>query len=151
LEAGSAKRQPYAIPTSDEAWDGHGFVSRKQGPFKIRSREYPQASGVEVTKGYLVVFSKCTGSNFSGHAPDVPGCISAADTLPEIAKMMREALEFHFEGMAAHGEPIPEPLTMNVLFRPEDFVDVEYFVVQKIDVNLPSARDSEQISAHRAA
>ena len=102
-------------------------------------------------KSYLVVFAKCAGSNFSGHAPDVPGCVSAADTLPEIAKMMRESLEFHFEGMAAHGESIPEPLTMSVQFRPEDFEEVEYFVVQKLDVNVPAAGDSRKVSAHQAA
>jgi hypothetical protein len=59
-------------------------------------------------------------------------------------------LEFHFEGMAAHGEPIPDPHTVNVQFRPEDFEDVEYFVVQKLEVNIPSARDSQEMSAHRA-
>jgi predicted RNase H-like HicB family nuclease len=100
-------------------------------------------------KNYLVVFGKCAGSNFSGRAPDIPGCVSAGDTLEEMRSMMREALEFHFEGLFAEGESIPEPKTQNVEFNPEDFEDVEYFVVQKLAVNVPAG--AEQFSKHQAA
>ena len=102
-----------------------------------------------MTKNYLVVFGKCAGSNFSGHAPDVPGCVSAGDTLEEMRSMMREALEFHLEGLFAEGEPIPEPRTQNVEFNPEDFEDVEYFVVQKLAVKVPAG--AERFKKHRAA
>jgi len=64
--------------------------------------------------------------------------------------MMREALEFHFEGLASHGEPIPDAVTVNVEFKPEDFEGVEYFVVQKLEINVP-ARDSSELNAHQAA
>jgi predicted RNase H-like HicB family nuclease len=97
-----------------------------------------------MTKRYLVVFGKCMGSNFSGHAPDVPGCVSAGDTLEEMQSMMREALEFHLRGLIAEGEPIPEPKTQNVEFKPEDFEDVEYFVVQHIEVNVPATAKTHQ-------
>jgi predicted RNase H-like HicB family nuclease len=102
-------------------------------------------------RNYLVVFGKCIGSNFSGHAPDVPGCVSAGDTLEEMSAMMREALEFHLEGLASHGEPAPEALTVNVEFKPEDFEDVEYFVVRHLEVNLSMAADSHNLKAHQAA
>jgi predicted RNase H-like HicB family nuclease len=90
-----------------------------------------------MTKRYLVVYAKCKGSNFSGHAPDVPGCVSAGDTLEEMASMMREALEFHLSGMLEDGEAIPEPTTTDVELKDEDFEDVEYFVVQKLEVRVP--------------
>jgi predicted RNase H-like HicB family nuclease len=102
-----------------------------------------------MTKNYLVVFGKCAGSNFSGHAPDVPGCVSVGDTLEEMRSMMREALEFHFQGLVAEGESIPDPSTQNVEFKPGDFEDVEYFVVQKLAVNLPAG--AEQLNTHQAA
>jgi predicted RNase H-like HicB family nuclease len=102
-----------------------------------------------MTKNYLVVFGKCTGSNFSGHAPDVPGCVSAGDSLEEMQSMMREALEFHLEGLVADGEPIPEPKTQNVEFKPEDFEDVEYFVVQKLTVKVPAGAGA--LNKHQAA
>jgi predicted RNase H-like HicB family nuclease len=94
-----------------------------------------------MTKRYLVVYAKCKGSNFSGHAPDVPGCVSAGDTLEEMQVMMREALEFHLSGMLEDGEMIPEPITTDVELKDEDFEDVEYFVVQKLEVKVP---DHEQ-------
>ncbi|MFP5235612.1 MAG: type II toxin-antitoxin system HicB family antitoxin [Acidobacteriota bacterium] len=104
-----------------------------------------------MTKNYLVVFGKCTGSNFSGHAPDVPGCISAGDTLEEMRAMMREALELHFQGLAEYGEPIPEPKTINVEFKPQDFADVEYFVVQHIEVSVPANAVFETAKTDQAA
>jgi predicted RNase H-like HicB family nuclease len=102
-----------------------------------------------MTKDYLVVFAKCAGSNFSGHAPDVLGCVSAGETLEEMQSMMREALEFHFQGLIEERESIPEPKTQNVEFKPEDFEDVEYFVVQKLAVKVPAG--AEKLNTHQAA
>jgi predicted RNase H-like HicB family nuclease len=87
---------------------------------------------------YLVVYAKYKGSNFSGCAPDVPGCVSAGDTLDEMKAMMREALESHFELLAERGYAIPKPAAESVDFKTEDFEDTEYFVVQKIEVKVPS-------------
>jgi predicted RNase H-like HicB family nuclease len=97
-----------------------------------------------MTKRYLVVYAKCKGSNFSGHAPDVPGCISVGDTLEEMNAMMREALEFHFEGILEDGDTIPEPVTMNADLKAEDFEDVEYFVVQKLEVKIPALAQTRE-------
>ncbi len=101
-----------------------------------------------MTKRYLVVYAKCIGSNFSGHAPDVPGCVSVGDTLEEMNTMMREALEFHLEGMVEDGESTPEPTTTNVEFKAEDFEDAEYFVVQHLEVKVPTyEQNSEPVRA----
>ena len=136
-----AKRQSRAVQTPGEAGTGHGSNARQQGSVEVRHAQYPQTSGVDMTKRYLVVYAKCKGSNFSGHAPDVPGCVSAGDTLEEMQVMMREALEFHLSGMLEDGEMIPEPTTTDVELKDEDFEDVEYFVVQKLEVKVP---DHEQ-------
>jgi predicted RNase H-like HicB family nuclease len=90
-----------------------------------------------MTKRYLVVYAKCKNSNFSGHAPDVPGCVSVGDTLDEMNTMMREALEFHLSGIIEDGGVIPEPTTTDVELKDDDFEDVEYFVVQKLEVKVP--------------
>jgi len=103
-------------------------------------------------KTYLVVYGKSKGSNFSGHAPDILGCISAADTLEEMSAMMREALEGHFEMMVEDGEAIPEPTATSVDFEPGDFDDVEYFVIQQLEVNVPTREAvGEHSEAHQAA
>jgi predicted RNase H-like HicB family nuclease len=56
---------------------------------------------------YAIIIEKGK-RNYSAYAPDVPGCVAAAKTLEETKKLMKEALEFHFEGMLVHGEPIPK-------------------------------------------
>lgn len=61
-------------------------------------------------KRYAVIIEKAEG-NYSAYAPDVPGCVAAGQTVEETLQLMHEALEFHFEGMAEDGDPIPEPVT----------------------------------------
>ena len=95
-----------------------------------------------MTKRYLVVYAKCKGSNFSGHAPDVPGCVSVGDTLDEMNTKMREALEFHLEGILEDGNSIPEPTTMSIDLKAEDFEDVDYFIVRQLEVKVPSHRQN---------
>jgi len=91
-----------------------------------------------MTRKYLVVYAKSPGSNFAGYAPDVPGCVSAGETLDEMRAMMREGLESHFEVMLEHGEAIPKPSATRVELRDEDFSDVEYFVVEHLEVAVPA-------------
>ena len=137
-----AKGQSRTVQASVEAGASHGSHARQQGSIEVRRSKYPQTSGVEMTKRYLVVYAKCKGSNFSGHAPDVPGCVSAGDTLDEMNAMMREALEFHLEGMLEDGESIPEPTTMTVDLKADDFEDVDYFIVGQLEVNVPSRKQT---------
>jgi len=60
---------------------------------------------------YFVLYAP-TANGYSAHAPDLPGCIAAAATLAETRQLMKEAIEFHLEGMRLHGEPIPKPVTL---------------------------------------
>jgi predicted RNase H-like HicB family nuclease len=57
---------------------------------------------------YLVVIE---GSNrsFSAFAPDLPGCVAAAESLAEVERLMTEAIPLHVESLSAHGETVPEP------------------------------------------
>jgi len=60
---------------------------------------------------YAVVIEKAE-NNYSAYVPDLPGCISVGDTLDEVQQMIREAIEFHIEGMRLDGDPVPEPTTL---------------------------------------
>lgn len=60
---------------------------------------------------YAIVIETAPGSNFSAYAPDLPGCVAAGDSPDEVRRNMREATEFHLEGMREDGGPIPEPAT----------------------------------------
>lgn len=57
---------------------------------------------------YAVVISK-TGTGYSAHVPDLPGCIATGRTLEQTKRRMAEAVEMHLQGMREDGEPIPEP------------------------------------------
>ena len=46
---------------------------------------------------------------FSAYCPDLPGVIAAGETLEETEKLMREAIEFHLEGLKLENLPLPEP------------------------------------------
>ena len=57
---------------------------------------------------YLIILEK-TKTGFSAYVPDLPGCVATGDTLQETEKLIREAVEFHLEGLRADGLPIPPP------------------------------------------
>lgn len=41
--------------------------------------------------------------------PDLPGCVAAAESQVEVEALIREAIEFHIEGLRDEGRPLPEP------------------------------------------
>jgi predicted RNase H-like HicB family nuclease len=55
---------------------------------------------------YMVVVEKGQNS-FGAYVPDLPGCIAAAESRDEVLKLIREAIEFHIEGLREDGQPIP--------------------------------------------
>ena len=63
---------------------------------------------------YLVIIEKA-GGNYSAYSPDLPGCITTGKTPEETANNMREAIEFHIEGLREHGEPVPPPTSSGEL------------------------------------
>jgi predicted RNase H-like HicB family nuclease len=59
---------------------------------------------------YLIVVEK-TATGFSAYSPDLPGCVSTGSTREEIEKNIREAIEFHLEGLRQEGHELPPPST----------------------------------------
>ena len=57
---------------------------------------------------YTVIYERGP-NNWSAYVPDLPGCIATGKTRSDLETLIREAIEFHIEGMRQHGEPIPEP------------------------------------------
>ncbi|HEX8359680.1 MAG TPA: type II toxin-antitoxin system HicB family antitoxin [Longimicrobium sp.] len=62
-------------------------------------------------KRYLVVVEP-TSTGYSAYSPDLPGCISTGRTREEVEANMREAIEFHIEGLRLEGLPVPEPTSL---------------------------------------
>ena len=58
--------------------------------------------------GYAIIIEKGE-RNYSACCPDLPGVAAAGETEEETAKLMKEAIEFHLEGLKEDNLPIPEP------------------------------------------
>jgi predicted RNase H-like HicB family nuclease len=59
-------------------------------------------------KKYLIVIEP-TDTGYSSYSPDLPGCVSAGKSREEAERNMREAIEFHVDGLRQEGYPVPEP------------------------------------------
>lgn len=60
---------------------------------------------------YAVLFEK-TGTGYSAHVPDLPGCAAAGSTLEETTDLIRGAIRMHLAGIAEDGDEIPKPRTI---------------------------------------
>jgi predicted RNase H-like HicB family nuclease len=57
---------------------------------------------------YAVVIEKAP-SNYAAYVPDLPDCIATGASVGETETLIREAIEFHLEGLKADGLPVPLP------------------------------------------
>lgn len=57
-------------------------------------------------KDLLIIIEKTT-TGYSAYAPDLPGCVATGDTKRQVRKNMKEAIEFHLEGMREEGLRVP--------------------------------------------
>ena len=62
-------------------------------------------------KKYLIILEK-TDTGYSGYPPDLPGCASTGRTREEVEANMREAIQFHIDGLKLEGYDVPEPSTL---------------------------------------
>ena len=56
---------------------------------------------------YLIIIEK-TAIDFSSYSRDLIGCVSTGKTRSEVEENMREAIQFHLEGMQEEGYKIPQ-------------------------------------------
>jgi predicted RNase H-like HicB family nuclease len=57
---------------------------------------------------YMVVVEKGK-SGYGAYVPDLPGCVAASANKEELLQLIKEAVQFHIEGLVEFGQPIPEP------------------------------------------
>jgi predicted RNase H-like HicB family nuclease len=57
---------------------------------------------------YAIVI-EAAESNYSAYVPDLPGCVATGTSIDETEQAIREAIEFHLEGLRADNLPIPVP------------------------------------------
>jgi len=56
-------------------------------------------------KQYMVIYESGQ-RNWSAYVPDLPGCIATGKTRQLAEQQIREAIEFHIEGLKSHGERV---------------------------------------------
>jgi antitoxin HicB len=58
------------------------------------------------------IYPEPDGSGYTAEIPDLPGCITFADTLEELWVMIEDAKKGWLELALADGDPIPEPSSL---------------------------------------
>jgi len=79
-----------------------------------------------VTRRYLIGLEHVKGSNYGAHVPDLLGCVATGRTREECMRNIREAIEFHLDGMLRRGLEIPPPSTTPA----DEEGDTEYVEVE---------------------
>jgi len=57
---------------------------------------------------YLIVIEK-TETGYSAYSPDLDGCVATGATKQDVEQNIREAIEFHLEGLRREGYRVPSP------------------------------------------
>ncbi|MFA6311850.1 MAG: type II toxin-antitoxin system HicB family antitoxin [Sterolibacterium sp.] len=57
---------------------------------------------------YAIVIERAE-SNYSAYVPDLPGCIATGTNIQQVEAEIREAIEFHIDGLREDGCLIPLP------------------------------------------
>jgi predicted RNase H-like HicB family nuclease len=60
---------------------------------------------------YLIILEK-TGTGYSVYSPDLPGCVATGQTKEETEQEMKDAIEFHIEGLRLNGNEVPKPSSL---------------------------------------
>jgi predicted RNase H-like HicB family nuclease len=57
---------------------------------------------------YMVVVERGETS-WGAHVPDLPGCVAVGETREDVLRLIREAIEFHIDGLRQDGLAVPTP------------------------------------------
>ncbi len=57
---------------------------------------------------YTVIIEK-GDSSYGAFVPDLPGCIAVGETEQEATALIKDAIEFHIEGIVEDGAIVPIP------------------------------------------
>lgn len=64
---------------------------------------------------YRVVIEQDEDGVFVAEAPSLPGCVSQGRTREDAVANIKEAMAVYLESLEAHGEPIPPPISEEVV------------------------------------
>jgi predicted RNase H-like HicB family nuclease len=62
---------------------------------------------------YAIIIERAEDGGYGAWCPDLPGVVALADTEADVIIEMKQAIEFHIEGLREDGLPIPHPATVS--------------------------------------
>ncbi len=72
---------------------------------------------------YIAFIHKDPDSIYGVSFPDVPGCISAGDTIDDAVRNAVEALSGHIRMLEADGDPVPSPRDFDAIMNDPDLAE----------------------------
>ena len=110
-------------------------------------------------RSYIGIIHKDPDSCYGVSFPDFPGCITAGDTPDKARAMAVEALAFHIEDFAGHGEVMPEPSTLEQVMQDPNnrdgmaiLVELPSAAPKSVRINITMPEDVlEEIDRHAKA
>ena len=93
---------------------------------------------------YPIVIHKDSDSDYCVTVPDLPGCITAGDTLEDAQDQAVEAIQCHIEGILLDGESVPE--AKEIVFH-QDNPDYADGVWKSITIVLPDISEIRGLSS----
>jgi predicted RNase H-like HicB family nuclease len=70
---------------------------------------WPQEGEVTMAMTRYMVVVERGETSWGAHVPDLPGCVAVGETREEVLRLIREAIEFHIDGLRQDGLPVPTP------------------------------------------
>lgn len=64
---------------------------------------------------YRVLIEQDEDGVYVAEVPSLPGCITQGNTRTEALENVKEAIELYLESLEAHGDPVPPPITEEIV------------------------------------
>jgi antitoxin HicB len=64
---------------------------------------------------FRVIIEQDENGMFAVYCPNLPGCITQGKTRDEALHNIREAIAGYVESLKKHGEPVPPPITEEII------------------------------------
>jgi len=64
---------------------------------------------------YRVVIETDEDGVFVAQVPSLPGCLAQGNTRSEVIVNIREAIQAYLESLAKHGDPVPPPISEEIV------------------------------------
>jgi len=84
---------------------------------------------------FFIAIHKDADSSFGVSVPDLPGCVTAGDTIDKALSLAKQAIELHLEGMLEDGVDVPDLSDdIDALRQHPDYTDAIWAAI-KVDLN----------------